>query len=116
MRKLTIRTVFQPLFRITEISSTFVPQCIQRAVTEQTVKIIRISAFMAGKIFTLLMAKKRILFVFPIFLLHITSKKEGAMLFRGRRFRSYMRGGNENPKQYRLPFNLYNSHEQAIIP
>lgn len=27
-----------------------------------------------------------------------------------------MRGGNENPKQYRLPFNLYNSSEQAIIP
>lgn len=78
MRKLTVGTVLDSLFCIAEIPAASIPQCVQGAVTEQTVKILRICALMAGKIFAFFMTEVRIFFVFPIWFLHNTSQKRGS--------------------------------------
>ena len=43
---------------------------IKRAIAEQTVKVLRISSSMAGKILTFLMAEISVFFIFPIFFFH----------------------------------------------
>ena len=47
----TIGAVLHAVFRIAEIAAAPVAQCIQRAVTEKTVEIVRVCTFMAGEIF-----------------------------------------------------------------
>jgi len=49
MGKQTAGAVFDPLFCVSEASSAFFAQCVQRAVTEQTVKVLRVSGFVAGE-------------------------------------------------------------------
>ena len=66
MRELTIRTIFKSLLIIFEISAAFVSKGIKRAIAEQTVKVLRISSSMAGKILTFLMAEISVFFIFPI--------------------------------------------------
>ena len=56
-----------------ENSATFIAQCIQRAVAEQTVEVLRICACMTRKIFTFLIAEKSIVFPFPIWFFHLLS-------------------------------------------
>ena len=46
-----VAAIFHTVFRITEIAAAPVPKCIQRAVTEKTVEIVRVCTFMAGEIF-----------------------------------------------------------------
>ena len=50
--KKTVGTVLNPFVGIPEIATTFVLQGIERAVTEQTVKVFCIGSFMAGIILT----------------------------------------------------------------
>ena len=57
MRQLTIRAVLKSLIRKLKIPATFITQCIQRAITKQTIKILRVCLFMAWKIFALLIAE-----------------------------------------------------------
>lgn len=119
MRQLAVCAVLDAFFRKVKIPAAFVPQCIEWAIAEKAVEILRVCALMTGKIFTCFMTEIGILLVFPMLLFHQKHlrKKEGAMLFRVKKLSFIsMRGENENPKQYRLPFNRYNSHEQAIIP
>ena len=55
MRNFASGTILDPAVQESEITSTFIAQCIQRAITEQTVEIIRICSCMAWEIFTFLM-------------------------------------------------------------
>ena len=66
MGKKTVGTVFNTLFCIFKISSAPVSESIQRTIAEQTVKIFRVTGFMAGKILAFFMTEKRIFFSFPI--------------------------------------------------
>lgn len=58
MRNHAKAAIFRTIFRITEIASTLITQCIQRTVTEKTVKIFLVRYSMAWKIFTFLMAEE----------------------------------------------------------
>ena len=75
MRQLTVRAVFNFLLGHSEIPATFISQCIQRTVAEQTVKVLRICACMARKLFTFLIAEKSIVFPFPIWFFHLLSPR-----------------------------------------
>lgn len=70
VRQHTSGTVFDPVLRITEIAAAALSERIQRTITEQTVKILRIFCFMTRKIFAFLMTEKGILFlrINPLFL------------------------------------------------
>ena len=57
MRKPAVCTDLDPGLCKPEIPPAFISQGIKRAITEQTVEIVRISPCMAGKVFTLLMAE-----------------------------------------------------------
>lgn len=70
MWKHTICAILYPFLCILKIPSAFISQRIQRAITEQTVKIIRICVLMAWKILAFFMAEIRILFSLPIRFLH----------------------------------------------
>lgn len=73
MWQLAVRAVFYPRFCHSKIPATFIAQCIQRAVAEQTVEVLRICACMTRKIFTFLIAEKSIVFPFPIWFFHLLS-------------------------------------------
>ena len=66
MRQLTIRAVLKSLTRKLKIPATFITQCIQRAITKQTIKVLRVCPFMAWKIFTLLIAEIGIMFPYTV--------------------------------------------------
>jgi len=65
--KAAFAAVLNALFCVMKITSALVTQGIQRAVAEKAVKIFGVICFMAGKVFTVLMAEKCILLPFPIF-------------------------------------------------
>ena len=48
----TFRAVLDPLVGIAEAAAAVPPQRIERAVAEQTVKVVRVRRLVAGKIFT----------------------------------------------------------------
>ena len=73
VRQLAVRAVFNSLLGHSEIPAAFISQCIQRTVTKQTVKILRISSCMTRKIFTFFITEKSIMFSFPIRFLHFDS-------------------------------------------
>ena len=73
MWQLAVRAVFYSRFCHSKIPATFIAQCIQRAVAEQTVEVLRICACMTRKIFTFLIAEKSIVFPFPIWFFHLLS-------------------------------------------
>ena len=75
VRQLTVRAVFNSLLGHSEIPATFISQCIQRTVAEQTVEVLRICACMARKIFTFLIAEKSIVFPFPLWFFHLLSPR-----------------------------------------
>ena len=52
MRKTTVRTVLNPLFRIAEIAAALLPQDIERAEAKETVEFLSVHSRMTGKIFT----------------------------------------------------------------
>jgi hypothetical protein len=58
--------ILDPLVRITEASSAPIPQRIQRTVAEQTVEVIGVFGGVAREVLALLIAEKRIVFIFPI--------------------------------------------------
>ena len=70
-----VRAVFYSCFCHSKIPATFIAQCIQRAVAEQTVEVLRICACMTRKIFTFLIAEKSIVFPFPIWFFHLLSPR-----------------------------------------
>ena len=73
MWQLTIRAVLNSFVCHFKIPTAFISQCIQWAIAEQTVKVLRICAFMTRKIFTFFVAEKCIMFSFPIWFLHLFS-------------------------------------------
>ena len=72
MWKLAIGTVLDSILCESEITATSVSQRIQRTVTEQAVKIVRVSTLMTWKKFTFLMAEIRIFLAFPVRFLHLS--------------------------------------------
>ena len=70
MWKPAIGAVLDSILCESEITAASVSQRIQRTVTEQAVKIIRVSTIMTWKKFTFLMAEIRIFLSFPIRFLH----------------------------------------------
>ena len=75
MWQLAVRAVFYSCFCHLKIPAAFIAQCIQRAVAEQTVEVLRICACMTRKIFTFLIAEKSIVFPFPIWFFHLLSPR-----------------------------------------
>ena len=73
MWQLAVRAVFYSCFCHSKIPAAFIAQCIQRAVAEQTVEVLRICACMTRKIFTFLITEKSIVFPFPIWFFHLLS-------------------------------------------
>ena len=71
--QLAIGTVLNAFFCITEIASAFFAQRIEGTITEQAIKILFIRTLVAREIFTIFMAKERILFSFPMWFLHDSS-------------------------------------------
>ena len=53
-----VGTVFDPAFGIAEISSAGLSQTVERTVTEQAVKLLRIQAGVTGEVFTVPVLKK----------------------------------------------------------
>lgn len=70
MRNFASGTILDPAVQESKIASTFISQCIQRTITEQTVEIIRICSCMAWEIFTFLMTVIWKFFPFPVWFLH----------------------------------------------
>ena len=70
MGKRTMTAIFDPVFQKYGIPSAFLSQCIQRAIAEQTVKLLSINPLMTGKKLTLFILKKRKMLPFPIWLTH----------------------------------------------
>ena len=70
MWQLAVGAVFDPLLSDLKVPAAFIPQCIQWAVTEQAVKVLRVRYFVAGKIFTFFVAEKRKMFSFLIWFFH----------------------------------------------
>jgi hypothetical protein len=58
VRNQTAGAILDPIFRVAKITATLIPQGIQRAKAEQTIKILRVRTLMAGKILTLPVLKK----------------------------------------------------------
>ena len=75
MWQLAVRAVFYSCFCHSKIPAAFIAQCIQRAVAEQTVEVLRICACMTRKIFTFLIAEKSIVFPFPIWFFLLLSPR-----------------------------------------
>ena len=57
VRKKTVGAVLNPFVGIPEIAAAFVLQGIERAITEQTVKVFCIGSLMAGIVLTFLIAE-----------------------------------------------------------
>ena len=70
MRQLAVRAVLKSLIRKLKIPATVLPQRIQRAITKQTIKVLRVCPFMTGEEFTFFVAEIRIMFSFPIRFFH----------------------------------------------
>ena len=75
MRYLTFCTVFYSVLCKPEIPAAVFSQRIQRTITEETIKVLRIRAFMARKVFTLFVAEIRKMFPFPIWFFHLLSPR-----------------------------------------
>lgn len=69
MGKAAFAAVLDAFFGIVKIPSALVAQGVQRTVAEQAVKIFRVICFVTGKVFTVLMAEKGVLFALPVFFL-----------------------------------------------
>ena len=54
----TTGAILETLFRVTETSAAVLPKAVQWTIAEQTAKSFRVSPFMAGEIFALLILKK----------------------------------------------------------
>ena len=70
MRYLTFCTVFYSVLCKPEIPAAVFSQRIQRTITEETIEVLRIRAFMARKVFTLFVSEIRKMFSFPIWFFH----------------------------------------------
>ena len=66
MRIETGRTVFDSVFIPDEIAAAPVPQCIERAVAEETIEIISVCSLMTGKVFTFFVTKIGVFFSHPV--------------------------------------------------
>jgi len=62
----TVGAILEASLCILKVSSTLISQCVQRAVTKQAVKILRLVSLMTRKKFTFLMLKKSIFFISEI--------------------------------------------------
>lgn len=81
MRHKTVCAVLISVFCVSEISTTVFSQCIERAITEKTVKFLRVCSLMTGKIFTFFMTEKGKFLSFPIWFLHLCLLHIYARLF-----------------------------------
>ena len=63
-----VRAVFDALFRITEIASAPFTECIKRAVTKQTIKMVCVNPFVTGKEFAFPITEEFLVFCF--FVIH----------------------------------------------
>ena len=66
MRYQTIGTIFNTVFGIFKTAAALIARKIQRAIAEQTVKILGVVAFVTGEIFTFLVGEKSVVFIFPV--------------------------------------------------
>ena len=57
----TIGAILDSTWQITKRAAAFIPQCIERTITEQTIEICRIYALMTGKILTFPILKKLVI-------------------------------------------------------
>jgi hypothetical protein len=68
MRQCTCAAILNPGFRVAEISTAAFAKRIKRAIAEETIKVIGIVCFMTRKKLACLMAEKRVVTVFALFL------------------------------------------------
>lgn len=71
MGQLAVCAVFYPILCHPEIPAALISQCIQRAVTEQTVKVLGISPLVTRKIFTFFITEESVMLPFPIWFFHL---------------------------------------------
>ena len=58
MWQLTIGAVLNSLLSDFKVPAAFIPQCVQWAIAEQTVKVLRVCSFVTWKIFAVSVAEK----------------------------------------------------------
>lgn len=96
VRQKAVGAVFDSAFCITEIPAAVFPQRIQGTIAKKTVKVLRISSFVAREIFTIFMAEIRIFFSLPIRLFHkisyLSSAERATLLRNNRNFVQFAEG------------------------